>query len=362
MHYLILIPGGTVDITVHEVSRDSTMKELYKANGGPWGGTNIDDAFTAFLREVTGQEVFQEFITRHRDDYIDLLREFEVKKRTITPEMDQKVTFKLPISLHEVFRELRGQDFRQSQMATKQLQGKLTFAGDKLRVEAETVKEFFRETCDKVVGHLRKIFNEPAVAGVMTILMVGGFSESPMLRHAIEQAFRDKKVILPNEASLSVLKGAVIFGHTPLTITARVCKYTYGVRTCREFRYGQDPENKSLIADKQVYCDHVFSRHVKVGQPVDIGEVFEDKEYYPIYYDQSAVAFDIFTSSAEKPRYTDDPGCNKLGKLTVEYQDPDKGYDRPVAVKMMYGQTELGVEAIEKKTGQKVNAHFDFLG
>ena len=338
------------------------MKELYKANGGPWGGTNIDDAFTAFLCNITGQKVFQQFLTRHRDDYIDLLREFEVKKRTITPEMDQKITFKLPISLHEIFREVRGQDFRQSQMATKQLQGKLTFAGDKLRVESETVKDFFRETCSKIVDHLREIFNQPAVSGVQTILMVGGFSESPMLRHAIEEAFRDKKVILPNEASLSVLKGAVIFGHTPLTITARVCKYTYGVRTCREFRYGRDPENKTLIADQQVYCDDVFSRHVKVGQAVDIGEVFEDKEYYPIYHNQSAVAFDIFTSSAEKPRYTDDTGCNKLGLLTVQYQDQAKGYDRPVAVKMMYGQTELGVEAVEKKTGQKVNAHFDFLG
>ena len=101
---------------------------------------------------------------------------------------------------------------------------------------------------------------------------------------------------------------------------------------------------------------------MKVGQPVDIGEVFEDKEYFPIYYNQSAVAFNIFTSSAEKPRYTDDHGCSKLGVLTVEYQDQDKGYDRPVAVKMMYGQTELGVEAVEKKTGQKVNANLDFLG
>ena len=94
-------------------------------------------------------------------------------------EMDQKITIKLPISLHEIFREVRGQDFRQSQMATKQLQGKLTFAGDKLRVESETVKGFFRETCGKIVDHLREIFDQPAVSGVNTILMVGGFSESP---------------------------------------------------------------------------------------------------------------------------------------------------------------------------------------
>ena len=344
------------------MERDGRMKELYKANGGPWGGTNIDDAFTDFLCKVTGEDVLQEFINKHRDDYIDLLREFEVKKRTITPEMDQKITFKLPIALHEIFRELRGQDFRQSQMANHPLHGKLTFAGDKLRVDSETVKHFFKETCGKIVDHLHDIFRQPAVAGVNTILMVGGFSESPMLRGAIEEAFTDKKVLLPNEAGLSVLKGAVIFGHTPLTIASRVCKYTYGVRTCRGFKERRDPATKMFIANQRVYCDDVFSKHVKVGQPVEIGETFEDKNYYPLHHDQRSVEFDIYTSDKEKPKYTDEPGSNKLGKLTVEYQDQEKGLDRPVAVKMMYGQTELGVEAIEKKTGQKVNAYFDFLG
>lgn len=354
--------GGTIDITAHEVESNCRIKELYKANGGPWGGTTIDDAFTDFLGKVTGEDVLQEFISRHRDDYIDLIREFEVKKRTITPEMDQKITFKLPISLHEIFRERRGQDFRQSQMANHPLNGKLTFAGDKLRVDSETVKNFFKETCSKIVDHLREIFRQPAVAEVNTILMVGGFSESSMLQYAIEQAFKDKKLILPNEAGLSVLKGAVIFGHTPRTIASRVCKYTYGVRTCRQFKEKRDPQSKMFFANQTIYCDDVFSRHVKVGQPVNIGESFEDKKYYPIYQDQVSVAFDIFTSNFEKPKYTDDVGCNKLGTVTVDYQDKELGFDRPVAVKMIYGQTELGVEAIEKKTGQKVNAHFDFLG
>ena len=359
---IIILSGGTVDITVHEVERDGRMKELYKANGGPWGGTNIDDAFTDFLGAVTGSDVLKEFINKHRDDYIDLLREFEVKKRTITPEMDQKITFKLPITLHEIFREMRGQDFRQSQLMNQDLQGKLTFAGDKLRVESETVKEFFKDTCHRIVEHLHDIFRQRAVTGADTILMVGGFSESPMLRYTIEKAFKNKKVILPNEAGLAVLKGAVIFGHTPLTITARVCKYTYGVKTCREFRERRDPDNKMFIANQTYYCKDVFSKHVKVGQPVSVGDTFEDKNYYPLYEDQRAVGFEVYTSSTPKPKYTDEHGCTKLGQLTVEYEDKGTGYDRPVSVKMMYGQTELGVEAIEKKTGQKVNAYFDFLG
>jgi len=41
----IVYKGGTVDITVHEVKVCGGLRELYKANGGNWGGTYVDKAF-----------------------------------------------------------------------------------------------------------------------------------------------------------------------------------------------------------------------------------------------------------------------------------------------------------------------------
>jgi molecular chaperone DnaK (HSP70) len=52
--------------------------------------------------------------------------------------------------------------------------------------------------------------------------MVGGFSESPIMQSAIKEAFSTKKVIIPDEAGLAVLKGAVMYGHKPQTISVRV--------------------------------------------------------------------------------------------------------------------------------------------
>lgn len=46
--------GGTVDITVHEVLPDRQLKELFKASGGAWGGTRVDDAFWEFLSKLSG--------------------------------------------------------------------------------------------------------------------------------------------------------------------------------------------------------------------------------------------------------------------------------------------------------------------
>lgn len=48
--------------------------------------------------------------------------------------------------------------------------------------------------------------------------MVGGFSESPFMQAAFLNAFSDKRVIVPEEAGLAVLKGAVMFGHEPCAI------------------------------------------------------------------------------------------------------------------------------------------------
>ena len=43
--------------------------------------------------------------------------------------------------------------------------------------------------------------------------MVGGLSECSMIQEAVYKAFPDNQIIIPMDAALSVLKGAVLFGH-----------------------------------------------------------------------------------------------------------------------------------------------------
>lgn len=80
---------------------------------------------------------------------------------------------------------------------------------------------------------MQELLRHSSVKDVSSIIRVGEFAESPMLQAAITNAFKDKKkkVIVPRDAGLAVLKGAVLFGHQPKTISARVCKYTYGIGT-----------------------------------------------------------------------------------------------------------------------------------
>ena len=88
-------------------------------------------------------------------------------------------------------------------------------------MEAQLTKSLFDESCKKLVDHFHPLFTLPNVKDVSSILLVGGFAESPMLQEAVREAFRNKKVIVPQEAGLAVLKGAVLYVSTLQPIFVR---------------------------------------------------------------------------------------------------------------------------------------------
>lgn len=245
--YLIIILGGTIDITVHEVKDDGTVKELHKANGGDWGGTKVDASFLNLLADIVGKDVMAAFISENKYDFLHLLRNFETKKRTISPELDDIVTFTVPVSLADTYREKNpGCNITDVALKSK-YKGQLTWKGDKLRIEAKLTKTVFDGSCKQIVDHMKELFRHTAVKDVSSILLVGGFAESLMLQTVIREAFINKNVIIPKEAGLAVLKGAVICGHEPEKISGRVCRYTYGVEAVKKFDSTIHPSLKKSL-------------------------------------------------------------------------------------------------------------------
>ena len=53
-------------MTVHEVKGDSTLRELYKASGGAWGGTRVDEAYMDMYGRILGTDVLEDFRNKHR--------------------------------------------------------------------------------------------------------------------------------------------------------------------------------------------------------------------------------------------------------------------------------------------------------
>ncbi|XP_052792108.1 heat shock 70 kDa protein 12A-like [Mya arenaria] len=127
-------------------------------------------------------------------------------------------------------------------IAKSKFAGKVQFMGDKLRMDHEVAKGFFQMPIDRMVEKIKQLLDDPVNAGVEAIRMVGGFSDSPLLQDAVRSNFPKLMLVIPPEAGLAVLKGAVIFGHSPQVISQRVSKYTYGIETCIEFDKDEHPE------------------------------------------------------------------------------------------------------------------------
>jgi hypothetical protein len=308
-----------------------------------------------------GDKVFEEFSRSAPEDLIDIHREFETKKRNIRMDKTGKETIKIPARLTEMFETMTKKKAADAVKNNTDFQGKVTYTAGKLRVDSSVMKSWYDESCNQTVKHVKELFKNKASKGVETILLVGGFSESPMMQESLRVNFPDKRLIVPEEAGLAVLKGAVLFGHNPITIVSRVAKCSYGIRVYRDFKAGVHPDNKKVQVGKRVKCKDVFACHVQKGQELVVGEVQSKQRYTPLEADQMTLVFDLYTSTEEDPQYVTDVDCCYLGQLEVEVPDLSGGKDRGVFVKLIFGGTEIIVEGEEEKTNKVTKATFDFL-
>jgi len=84
---------------------------------------------------------------------------------------------------------------------------------------------------------------------VNTILLVGGFAECKLVQEAVKKAPESRTVIIPEDAGLAVLKGAVRLGHQPRLVSSRCVKYTYGYCSCIFFDPSKHPLENMFIND-----------------------------------------------------------------------------------------------------------------
>jgi hypothetical protein len=281
-----------------------------------------------------------------------------VKKRGIRPDSTVKITLRIPLALTEKFQEVKGVSMKNSFKSNKSM----SWVGDKLRLDPDTARDFYQESCKQIVQHLGGIFRQTPVAKTDIIIMVGGFSESLMLQEHVKSTFPQKTVIVPEDAGLAVLKGAVQFGFNPKVINPRISRFTFGVSTNKGFRPRTDPEKKKQIVDHIMYCRDRFGKHVERGQPVEVDEVSGQRVYRPLTDDQQEMKFPIYQSKSIDPEYIDEVDSLYLGDHVVDLSDIEGGREREVLVGILFGRTSIEVGAEIKSTGKKVNARLNSLG
>lgn len=352
-----MVLGGTADITVHQKDAEGRLRELQKPSGGSWGGTRIDEAFNQLLIKIVGAAHFRKFHDKSKADALDLGREMETKKRNITNETEGKVTLKVPVALVQSFEKDTGEEIKD---VIKQMPyaGKLNWVGDKLRMNADLFRSLFVDPKNNLVSHVKSLLSKSELRDVNTILMVGGFSECPIMQSAIRDALPGKKIIIPDEAGLAVLKGAVLYGHKPTTISERISRYTYGINISPPYKAGDHSPERRVSIDGVDRVKDVFKKYIEADQKLKVGEAVSGR-HVTIKKRQKEMLLKIFASESRNPRYVTESGCEYLGKVVIQL--PEVEEKLKVDVNMIFGETELMVEAKESSSGSTYKAFFDFL-
>ena len=73
--------------------------------------------------------------------------------------------------------------------------GMADWMGDKMRVKKQVCFKFFERALESIGDHLEELMKKPECNGADTILMVGGFSESPLLQEYVIKRYVKLQVI-----------------------------------------------------------------------------------------------------------------------------------------------------------------------
>lgn len=93
------------------------------------------------------------------------------------------------------------------------------------------MKKLFDPVIKEIVEHLKNLLKSRALKRVEFFFLVGGFAESALLQGAIKKQLRSQFTILvPNNAGIAVVQGAVMFGQRPGIIASRKMSNTMVLR------------------------------------------------------------------------------------------------------------------------------------
>ncbi|XP_045179839.2 heat shock 70 kDa protein 12B-like [Mercenaria mercenaria] len=367
--YMILdAGGGTVDITVHEVGDEGQLKEKHKASGGNWGGTRVDQEYHTFLQKIFGKAVLKKMEHCHMEDCLQMKCEFEVKKRLTEPDLGQKVTVRIPASFQELLQKESGLTLKQS-IERSCYKKNIVVAGDKMRIDFELFRGFFDISVKETTKHVSTILKHPDVSDCKTILMVGGFSDSIILQDEMSKAFPDINIVIPGEPELSIIKGAVIFGHDPSVVAERKLKFTYGTDVIHK-KGGNDCNHRPGKTENimgVLSCIDIFSVHVRISQIVRLGEAQAERNYMSVHPLAPEAEIGIFSSTEENPTFVTDDSCTRIGKLKISVTPDLLGamiglrVGGGFSVSFIFGGTEIKVKATDAASGKEVDVILDCL-
>lgn len=229
-----------------------------------------------------------------------------------------------------------------------------------ISLPAALVTTFFSPTIAEIIGCLRTFKTDLVGLKPHKVLMVGGFSNCPLLQKAVREEMKGEwKVMATQRPELAIVKGAVLFSENSKMFNSRKARMTYGVECSDDFnrsnpehvkRRSSTPSFSERTGREQI--SNVFDRHISRGDDIPLDGNCTRSGYHLLSSTQTAAEIAIFASPKRDIAFTTDESCFKLGKIRVPFDTNVQYEARGAEVELRFGGTELSV-AVYQLPGRK---------
>ena len=358
--------AGTVDITAQVKHGEDDIEVVIPPTGNDSGGKKINQQFYHLLEEIIGDTGFQSFLSSDKKEKkrIDrqviitniVFNEFEKLKQQFGMEvsdldLSEDSAF-LIVSLPEKFVRF----YTKEKIIEGIKDHRIVFVKTMctLKIKYTKVKELFEPVVQRAIECIKKaLVREEIKKRIKMIYLVGGFGGCMYTYSALRKVIpSDIQVVVPEQHTLAVSRGAVLYRRCPAIIKARRMDAFYGIRSI--FPFNARVHDKAYAYSDpdtgEKKCKNVFFVFVKKGQKVTLNDPVV-KTVIP--YSQASVAVDVpfYTTTDHNLLYTEDKQgrhiAKKIGSLTLDCPNPDKldTKDREIEVTMDFSSTEIKVQA-----------------
>ena len=336
------------------MEEEGTLTELYRASGGPYGGIYVDKEYLKIYDTIFGNEAINKLKKEDMAEYLTIIREFETKKRTVTANYGSHFVTRLSAVLNEMI----SKEEKMQRIQSSYLKDKMSLIRDKLKLSGSLMESFFKDSLENIIDHVQNILK--SVEDVSMILLVGGYGESRLVQETFRNEFTSLEIIIPQDCNLAVMKGAVLFGHNPMSVTARILRYTYGVLVNSEFDPNIHPQESQFTdMDGVERCRSAFQKLIDKNVKVPSTGKIVTTGHIPPLASPKEFTLCVYCTEKDNPIVVDE-SCQLVGTLDVSvpehFTEIWSGRE-----KYEFGMTEIKVSAIVKATNETFQTTLDLL-
>lgn len=209
LHSINFLPiGDSVGVAVHIKSDENgTLKETILVNRGQFTGISVDDEFVKFLETMGGKDIMNKYAEANMKDYSTMLKNFDAKKFEAS-ESDIIRIF-VPVTLDALISQKFKGGIPEALQSTV-YGNDVTFSYQKLCFSNSVFNTFFQNAINNISKFVEKILSK---TDTKDIIIIGRFADCKLVKDSLLEKFKTYRIIIPPEAGLASLKGAVYFGH-----------------------------------------------------------------------------------------------------------------------------------------------------